>query len=199
MRKIRWILLTAIMCVALLVVGYRLTQPEPEMVSAAPASIPVKTETLNLQATTIEEVEARGGSRTVPAMALFESQASGYHLNRPVGWLTSSPSTTMTVIKSPDGASIVKVEAVGPLPADGLAAFVDRSLGNDVVFSRQLLTVHGQPAERVVAYSDRANGQVTTFYINANGSVFVITGVGQQQDIELIARSFNGPLEMALR
>jgi hypothetical protein len=105
----------------------------------------------------------------------------------------------MTVIQSPDGASSVKVEAVGPLPADGLAAFVDRSLGDEVLFSRQLLTVHGQPAERVVAYSDTANGQVTTFYINANGSVFVITGVGQQKDIELIARSFNGPLELALR
>lgn len=199
MKKIRWILLIAIICVSLLVAGYRLTQPEPEMVAAAPASIPMKTESLDLQATTIEEVEGRGGSRTVPALALFQSPASGYHLSRPVGWQTSSPSTTLTVIKSPDGASIVKVEAVGPLPADGLAAFVDRSLGNDLVFSRQLLTVHGQPAERVVAYSDMANGQVTTFYINANGSVFAITGVGQQKDIELIARSFNGPLELALQ
>lgn len=188
-----------IICGALLVAGYRLTQPEPEMVAAAPASIPMKTESLDLQATTIEEVEARGGARTVPAYALFESQTSGYHLSRPVGWQTSTPSTTLTVIQSPDGASIVKVEAVGPLPADGLAAFVDRSLGNDVVFSRQLLTVHGQPAERVIAYSDRVNSQVTTFYINANGSVFVITGVGQQQAIELIARSFNGPLELVLR
>jgi hypothetical protein len=202
MTKIRWILLIAIICMALLVAGYRLTQPEPEMVAAAsvpPASVQVKTESLNVQATTMEEVDARGGSRIAPERALFMSQASGYHLSRPVGWQTVNLSTTMTVIKSPDGASIVKVEAVGPLPADGLAAFVDRSLGNDVVFSRQLLTVHGQPAERVVAYSDRANGQVTTFYIDAKGSVFIIAGVGHQKDIELIARSFNEPLELALR
>ena len=202
MIKIRWILLIAIICIALLVAGYRLTQPEPEMVAAAPvppASVQVKTESLSIQATTVEEVEARGVSRIVPEMALFESQVLGYHLSLPVGWQTSAPSTTMAVIKSPDGASIVKVEAVGPLPADGLAAFVDRTLGDDVVFSRQLLTVHGQSAERVVASSNTLNGQVTTFYIDNNGSVFVITGIGQQKDIEMIARSFNGPLEVALR
>jgi hypothetical protein len=116
MIKIRWILLIAIICMALLVAGYRLTQPEPEMVSAAPASVLVKTEALNVQATTLEEVEARGVLRIAPNTVLFQSQASGYHLSRPVGWQTSTPSTTMTVIQSPDGASSVKVEAVGPLP-----------------------------------------------------------------------------------
>jgi len=202
MIKIRWILLIAIICVAFLVAGYRLTQPEPETAAAAPvppASVQVKTETLSIQATTVEEVEARGVPTTAMEMALFELEELGYHLNRPVGWQTSISSSTMTIIKSPDGASLVKVEAVGPLPADGLAAFVDRSISEHIVFSRQLLTVHGLPAERVVAYSDTVDGQVTTFFIDDNGSVFVITGVGQQKGIELIARSFNAPLEVALR
>ena len=166
MIKIRWILLIAIICVALLVAGYRLTQPEPETVAAAPvppASVQIKTESVSVQATTVEEVEARGVPIGTITMALFESEALGYHLSYPIDWQTSIPSTTMTVIKSADNSSIVKVEAVGPLPADGLAAFVDRSLGDDIVFSRQLLTVHGLPAERVVAYSGAADGQVTTF------------------------------------
>ena len=200
MTKIRWLLIITIICIAVLIAGFRLTQPEPEMVAAAPVpppSIPVKTESILAQATTIEAVEARGLARPVEPVALFESSELGFHLSYPVAWQTLIPSTTLAVFKSPDGASLVKVEAVGPRPADGLASFVDRSLGHDVVLSRQLLTIHGQPAQRVVAYSELAGGQVTTFYIDVNGSIFVVTGVGEQKSIELIARSFNGPLAVA--
>ena len=200
--RIRWILVIAIICIAVLVAGYRLTQPEPETVAAAPvppAPAQVKTESLSVQATTIEEVEARGVPVVAAQTALFESEQLGYHLSYPVGWQTLAPSSTVAVLKSPDEASIVKVEAVGPLPVDGLALFVERSLGDDIVISRQLLTVQGLPAERVVAFSDTAGGQVTTFYINYDGSVFVVTGVGDQRAIVMIARSFNAPQAVAQR
>ncbi len=202
MTKIRWLLVMTIICLAVLVGGYRLTHPEPEMVAAAPvrpASVQVKTESIAAQAMTIEAVEARGLARPVEPVALFASSELGLHLSYPADWQVLIPSTTLAVFKSPDGASLVKVEAVGSRPADGLASFVDRSLGRDLVLSRQILTVHGLPAERVVAYSPLAGGQVTTFYIDDNGSIFVVTGIGEQRSIELIARSFNGPLAVAQR
>ncbi len=202
MTKIRWLLVITIIYVAVLAVGYRLTQPEPETVAAAPvppASVRVKTESILAQAMTIEAVETRGLARLVEPVTLFESSELGFHLSYPATWQTLTPSTTMAVFKSPDGTSLVKVEAVGPRPADGLAPFVDRSLGPDAVLSRQMLTIHGQPAERVLVYSKQAGGQVTTFYIDVNGSIFVVTGVGEQRSIELIARSFNGPLAVAQR
>jgi len=201
MTKVRWLLVIAVICVAVLVVGYRLTQPEPETVAAAPVppvSVQTKTESLNAQATTIEEVEARSVLAVVEPMALFEAE-QGYHVSYPVDWKTLTPSTTMSVLKSPDGVSVVKVEAVGPVPADGLAPFVDRSLGSEMVLSRQLLTVHGLPAERIVAYSDTVGGQITTFYIDNNGTIFTVTGVGEQKAIEMIARSFNAPQVVAQR
>ena len=201
MTKVRWLLVIAVICVVVLVVGYRLTQPEPETVAAAPVPpVPAqtKTESLSAQATTIEEVEARSVLAVVEPMTLLEAEQE-YHVNYPVDWETLTPSTTMTVLKSPDGESIVKVEAVGPVPADGLAPFVDRSLGSEMVFSRQLLTVHGLPAERIVAYSDTVGGQITTFYIDNNGTIFTVTGVGEQKAIEMIARSFNAPQVVAQR
>lgn len=202
MTKIRWLLVITIISVAVLTAGYRLTQPEPETVAAAPVppvSVQVKTESIAAQALTIEAVDARGLTRTVEPVALFESSGLGFHLTYPVAWHSLTPSTTLAVFKSPDGATLVKVEAVGPRPVDGLAPFVDRSLGQDVVLSRQMLTIHSQPAERVLAYSELAGGQVTAFYIDVNGSIFVVTGVGEQRSIELIARSFNGPLAVAQR
>jgi len=59
--------------------------------------------------------------------------------------------------------------------------------------------VHGLPAERIVAYSDTVGGQITTFYIDNNGTIFTVTGVGEQKAIEMIARSFNAPQVVAQR
>jgi hypothetical protein len=202
MTKIRWILVITIICLAVLVAGFRLTQPEPEIVEAAPvppAVALVKTETLDVQATSIEEVEARRAQTVLEQMAVFADEQSGYHVSYPLDWEQLALSTSVALFQSPDGASKVKVEAVGPLPADGLAPFVDRSLGDDIVYSRQLLTVHGLPAERVVAYSVAAGSQVTTFYIDQGASVFVVTGNGDQKSIEMIARSFNAPQVVAQR
>jgi hypothetical protein len=145
MTKIRWLLVMTIICLAVLVVGYRLTHSEPETVAAAPVrpvSVQVKAESIAAQAMTIEAVEARGLVRPVEPVALFASSELGFHLSYPADWQVLTPSTTLAVFKSPDGANLVKVEAVGPRPVDGLAAFVERSLGQDLVLSRQILTVH---------------------------------------------------------
>ena len=200
MTKIRWILVIAVICVAVLVAGFRLTQPDPEIAVAAPVPpmlVQLKTESIATQVMTIEAVEARGLVRLVEPVTVFEAAQLGFHLSYPAAWEVLTPSTAMAVFKSPDGRSLVKVEAVGPLPADGLARFVDRSLGNEVVLSRQLLTVQGLPAERVVTYVDTIGGQVTHFYIDYDQTVFAVTGVGEQRSIELIARSFNAPQAVA--
>jgi hypothetical protein len=130
---------------------------------------------------------------------IFKAEQLGYHISHPKDWKELVLSAAMVLFQSPDGASQVKVEAVGSLPSDGLTPFVDRSLGNDIVYSRQLLTIHGQSAERVVAYSDGMESQKTTFYVNSDHSVFVITGTGEQKAIEMIARSFNAPQLVAQR
>ena len=201
-RWIRWIVVITIICTAILVAGYRLTQSEPEAVAAAPAlsaPLPVKNVALDVQATTIKEVETRGMRAVVERMVLFADEYFGYHISYPMGWETSQLSANVVLFQSLDGVTQVKVEAAGPMPADGLVPFVDRSLYNDVVLSRQTLTVHGFPAERVVAFADSPGGQKTTFYIEADASAYVITGIGQQSAIEKVARSFNAPLVIAQR
>jgi hypothetical protein len=200
MTKIRWLFIISIILIALVIAGFRLTQPEPETVVAAPVPPPaVKTESLSVQALTSEEVEIRSVAVVNEQKAIFKDATLGYHLSYPLHWEKETLSSTTVLFQSPDGTSQVRVEAVGPLPADGLAPFVDRSLGDEIIYSRQLLTVHGLPAERVVAYSEPLGQQVTTFYIELDGNIFLVTGTGYQKSIEMIARSFNAPQVIAQR
>jgi hypothetical protein len=201
-RWIRGVIVVAIICTAILAAGYRLTQSEPNPVAAAPAladSAPIKEVSLDVQATTLEEVQARDTQVVVEPMVTFEDEQFGYHINYPVNWETSRLSANMVLFQSVDGVTTVKVEAVGPMPADGLVPFVERSLYNETVMSRQSLTVQGYPAERVVAFADSPGGQKTTFFIEADASAYVITGMGQQSAIEQIARSFDAPQVVAQR
>jgi hypothetical protein len=198
-RWIRWIIVIAIVCAAVLVAGYRLTQSEPETVVAAPISAAVKNVSLEMQATTLEQVVAREGQTVVQPTLLFEDAQLGYHVSYPVDWEMIALSSTAVLFQSNDGVTQVKVEAAGPVPADGLIPFVDRSLYSDVVLSRQSLTIHGFPAERVVVFSDSPGGQKITFFIETDASAYVITGLGQQSLIEKIARSFNAPQVVARR
>ncbi len=201
MTKLPWIFAIAIICLVIALAALRLTQPDPQVVEAAPVPPAVfkdKTESLLGQAMTIEEVAARGVTSIARPMAVFQDGQWDYHISYPLNWEQISLSSAVTMFQSPAGDSQVKIEAVGPLPADGLAPFVDRSLGDDIVYSRQLLTVHGLPAERVVAFSEDT-GKITTFYINHGESIFVVTGIGDQKSIEMIARSFNAPQMVAQR
>lgn len=193
-RWLRWTLVMTIICFAILVAGYRLIRPEPDTAAAAPippASRLVKDASIIAQATTIEEVEARGVQPADEQIVVFENEQFNYRVSYPGAWDMTELSSNVTLFHSPDGATRVKIEAAGPLPGDGLSPFVDRSLSNDVIISRQLLTIHGLPAERVIAYSRNIDSQVTTFYIEARDAVYLITGVGEQRPIEMIARSFN--------
>ncbi len=201
MTKLRWILVIAIVCLALLATGYRLSQPEPETVAAAPV-LPVssvKVESLAYQATTPDEVEARGLASPVEQRAVFAGEQFGAPISYPTAWERQELSSEVVVFQSPAAETVVRMEAAGPLPADGLARFVDRSLAGEMVLSRQLLTVHGLPAERVITYPDTVDNQVTTFYINTGDTVVVINGTGQQKAIETVARSFNAPQVVAQR
>lgn len=198
MKFIRSILVIGIICGAVLMAGYRLSRSELDASAAVPDRAVAKA-SLNIQATTIEEVEARGVQPVVDQTATFEDAALGYRVNYPQGWDKVEFSNTAVAFQAPDGVTQVKVEAVGPLSEDGLARFVDRSLGNDKVVSRQLLTVHGVPAERVITFSDVLGGQVTSFYLDGGNSTFVITGFGEQKAIELLARSFTMPQLVAQR
>ena len=189
--KIHSIIVIAIICGALLIGGYRLSQSE-EIAEAAQVPTLVKAP-VSIQATTLEEVEARAVQSAVEETVIFDNEVFGYHLSYPVVWEKQELSGNVVVFESPDHTTQVKVEAVGPLPADGLTAFVDRSLGRDILISRQSLTIHGFSAERVMAFSDSIGGQITSFFVDAGDSAYVISGVGEQKAIEMIARSFNAP------
>lgn len=199
-KWIRWIIVIAVICAAVLSAGYRLTQVEPESVAAAPAVTVSKNVSLTMQATSVEEVNDRGAQSLVqqPA-ALFVDNYFDYQINYPTGWEMNQLSANVVAFQATDGVTRVKVEAAGPMPADGLTPFVDRSLYNDVVLSRQVLTIHGHAAERVVAFADSPGGQKTTFFIEADNNAYVVTGVGQQNLIEQVARSFDAPQILALK
>ncbi len=178
--------------------GYRLVQSEMEAVAAVPDPAPVKAP-LSVQATTIQEIEASEVQAVVDQAVIFEDDTFGYHISYPLDWDKVQLSANVVSFQAPDGVTQVKVEVVGPLPSDGLGPFVDRSLGNDQVLSRQLLTVHGFSAERVITLSNINGDQITTFYIDTGDSAFVVSGVGEQKAIEMIARSFNVPQFVAQR
>ncbi|NJN93994.1 MAG: hypothetical protein HC875_07800 [Anaerolineales bacterium] len=177
--------------------GYYLSQSE-KVVEAAPGLAPVKAP-ISAQATTIEAVKAPNVLPLMNQNLIYQNDVFNYHLSYPADWTQTQPSANVAIFQALDHTTEVSVEAVGPLPADGLTAFVDRSLGRDVLISRQLLTLHGSPAERVIVFSDRVESQVTSFYIDAGKSAFVISGVGEQAAIEMIARSFNAPQLVAQR
>jgi hypothetical protein len=174
---------------AVLVAGFRLSQSDSEVAVAALVSAPVKA-SISEQAMDTPAVAVQS---VVDQVTVFDNDVFNYQLDYPVDWNRQQPSANVVIFQSPDQTTEVKIEAVGPLPADGLTAFVNRSLDQDIVISRQSLTVHGLPAERTLAFSDRIDGQVTTFYVDAGKSAYVITGVGEQKAIEQIARSFNAP------
>jgi hypothetical protein len=196
--KIRWLLIIALTCAAILVAGYRLTQIEPEVVSAA-APAPVIDRAISQQATTVEEVQARVARPLTSQNATFSDELFGYRLSYPADWTKTELSSNVVVFQSANGATRVKVEVAGVLPSDGLSRFVERSLEQDILLTRQQLTIHGLPAERVQLYSNTVGGQVTNFYISAENMIYIISGSGEQKLVEAVARSFNAPQEIALR
>jgi hypothetical protein len=187
-----------VICATILAAGYRLTQIEPEIAAAAAPS-PLVDRPISNQATTIEEVEARNIQPLVSDRITFVDQIFGYDLDYPADWLKTELSSNVVIFHSVDGATRVKVEVAGVLPADGLAGFVDRSLGKDIVLTRQMLTIHGLAAERVLVYSDTAGSKITTFYISGHEMVYIISGAGEENLVEAVARSFSTPRAVALR
>jgi hypothetical protein len=198
--KFRLTLLITLIGGAILGAGYRLSQTELEVIAAAPKpAIIYKEAPISSQATTVEEIIARQGQPGVEPVQVFEDGLFGYQLSYPIKWTKTQLSSHAVAFQSPEGATRVKVEVASVLPADGLAAFVDRSLGPDILLTRQQLTIHGFPAERVLVFSDAAGDQVTYFYLNADNRVYIVTGFGEQKAIEAIARSFNASQLLALQ
>ena len=102
-RWIRGVIVVAIICAAILAAGYRLTQSEPNPVAAAPAltdSVPLKKVSLDAQATTLEEVQARDTQAVVEPMATFEDEHFGYHLSYPASWETDRLSANVVLFQS---------------------------------------------------------------------------------------------------
>ncbi len=199
--RFRAIAIILMICAVILLTGYGLSQTafKSEAAAAGPVEpAPVKP-AITAQATSAAEVAAREGQPVAGLLSVFKDKWFGYQLNYQPNWQVSQPSANVVIFQAPDGLTQVKVEAVGPLPADGLRPFVDRSLGKDTVMSRQTLTFDGYPAERVVTISAASGSQTTTFYLNAGASAFVISGSGDHQAVETTARSFSAVEFAALK
>jgi hypothetical protein len=192
-------LVITVICAAILGAGHRLTQFEPEIASAAAPVPVVNHRSISVQATTFEEVQARTIQPLAADSIRFFDDTFGYVLNYPANWAIKELSSNVVIFHAFDGSTRVKVEVAGVLPVDGLAGFVERSLGQDIVLTRQMLTIHGRAAERVLLYSDTAGGKITTFYISADNMVYVISGSGDEAQVEAVARSFNTPQVIALQ
>ncbi len=196
-QYIRSIIILAILSGAIFVTGYRLSHPAPDIMTTADDEAVTVTETRSLvaQATTVEDMVPTPAEQ----MVVYNNQMFDYHLDYPVGWQINQTTANVSQFESPDGVSRVTVEAIGSLPAEGLAAFVARNLGEQMVISHQTLTIHSQPAERVIVYAEDLGAQETNFFIETDASLVIITGVGEQKPIEMIARSFNAPQAVAQR
>ncbi len=193
--QLRWMLTIVLVCVTILVAGYTLTQVD----SPAEAAAPAVSRSIMAQATTVEEVQARAVQPLAGQQITVVDNLFGFDIRYPAHWVKQELSSKIVILQAADESTQLKIEAAGLLPADGLTGFVNRSLGSDIVLTRQQLTIHGLPTERILLFSNGSGGQVTKFFINANSDVYVISGAGQQKSIEAVARSFNAPQEIALR
>ncbi len=196
--KIRTMITLGLLAILVLGAGYALTRTDLEANAAVPAGAPERAP-LSVQATSLEEVQARQEPALVNQTAVFDHQIFDYNLVYPLGWDMVEVTGSRLMFRSPDKTTEVTIEAIGPLPAGDLTAFVNNSLADDIIISRQSLTVHGMPAERVLAHSDKVGGRVTYFFIDGGEMAYLVSGTGEQKPVEMIARSFNSPQPIAQR
>jgi hypothetical protein len=187
MVNIRWILTITIICSAILLAGYRLTQAEPEVVTAA-APTAVASRDITIQSTSIDDIQILA---TNEQGQLFEHNVFGYALNYPADWDVTISSENIVVFQSPDKNTRVDVTMAGVVPADGLAGFVDRELAQGNSSGRYSLTINGVPAEHVLLEPVGGGELSVNVYIEFDDTIIVISGTGERELIETIARSFN--------
>jgi hypothetical protein len=194
---IRWMFIATLTLATILAGSYSLAQVKPEQVIAGPAAPVIAKPSISVQATSVEEVEARPLKPLLGQEILINDQILGYSVSYPADWHKMTLSSSVVWFQSVDTETHVKIEVAGALPTDGLSRFIDRSLGQDILLTRQSLTIHGHPAERLQLFSDEVGGQLTRFYIQADEMIYLIAGSGEQKLIERVARSFSAPQPIA--
>ena len=169
-------------------VSYFFNLPDMEtMVSAAaPVVVVSHKPSLDIQALTSAEVEAREFKPLGQPLTTYVNEA--YQLNYPTEWQVVTLSAQQVKFQSPDGRAQVIVQAMTPLANDNLAAFVSRLTAHQVGVTRQALQINGFSAERVLTPS--ANQEPTVrFFINIADSVYLISGTADRMTLETIAQS----------
>lgn len=117
---------------------------------------------------------------------VYEDAIFGYQVSYPVGWDVFELRPNVMALMGTHALYPVQIEVVGPL-AEDLTTFVNRSLGDTPVITRQDLTIHGATAQRIITRDS------TTFYINTAESAYIVSSMGEPQAVEMIARSFTAP------
>jgi len=187
MMQIRWMLTITIICSAILLTGYRLIQAQPEMVTIA-APTTMANRDISTQSTSVDSIQILA---TDEQTRNFEHNVFGYTLNYPIDWDITISSENTVVFQSPDQNTRVDVTVVGVVPADGIGGFVDQELAQSNSSSRYSLTINGFPAEHVLLAPVGAESQLVNVYIEFDNTIIVISGTGERDLIENIARSFN--------
>jgi len=190
--RIRLILTIITVCIAIPVVNQLLHTDDINIVSAAtPVDRFVERPSLTNQATSIVEVEKRQLKPLGDALTSFQDEIFGYQVNYPATWQVEQIAPNEVVFKSLADQAQVTVVAVGLLTNNDLASYVSNYTANETIITRQLLTINGFSAERVILYSDISGEQQTKFFLNTETSAYVIIGTGNRTITELIAQSLN--------
>jgi hypothetical protein len=187
MMQIRWISTITIICSVILLAGYRLIQAEPEMVTAAAPTTMVNRD-ISTQSIAVDNIQIVASDEQTQC---FEHNVFGYALSYPADWDITISSENTVVFQSSDKNTRVDVVMVGVVPADDLVGFVDRELAQSNSSGRYSLTINGFAAEHVLFEPVEAESQLVNIYIEFNNAIIVISGTGERDLIENIARSFN--------
>ena len=190
--RIRLILTILNLCLALPMVSYLLNISGVETVSAAePVHMFVAKPTLKIQATSVEEVEARTIKPIALPLATFNNTLFDYRIDYPTHWHQVEVAPNVTIFKNSTNSAQVMITALGRLPQNELEPMVLQSLGDNIIIARQSLTINGFPAERIISHSTATSEQQVQFFINSYGLLYVITGTGDRLTLEGMAHSFD--------
>jgi len=190
--RTRLILTILNLCLAIPIVSYLLNASGVETVSAAePAHVFVVKPALEIQATSVEEVESRTIKSISQPMATFNNTLFDYRIDYPTHWHQFEVAPNVTIFKTSTNSAQVMITALGRLPQNELESMILQSLGENIIIARQSLIISGFPAERIISHSIATNEQQVQFFINSYGSLYVISGTGDRLTVEGMAHSFD--------
>lgn len=187
--KTRLILTILTITLAIPLVSYLTDISQMETIAvAAPAPV-IDKPSLDSQATTLAEVQARQIEPLGDPVTAFQNDLFHYQVGYPVAWQAVPVAPNVVTFKSPAGTAQVMVTALGFQPLTDMPTFIQQTIADELLIAHQTLMIDNLPAHRVITYSDDVAGQLVHFFVETDQTTFLITGHGDRLTTELIAQS----------